>query len=156
MNNLRKHYAKRERLSATVSQTSKEYVPPTNRLNYTFLAHQGPLVLVRVEGAKIGRAEIQKLVPVYEEGTVDQDLLNEGAQNLRNHFEAQGYFDVKVSHRPVQSDAQHVTALYTVDLGKKHIGRCRYDHGQSLFRDGADRSAAERAGGESAGSRRGL
>ena len=121
LSNLRKHYAQRDRLSATVSLTSKEYVPPTNRLNYTFLAHQGPLVLVRVEGAKLSRGEIQKLVPVFEEGTVDQDLLNEGAQNLRNHFEAQGYLDVKVTHRPVQTDAQHTTALYSVDLGRKHV-----------------------------------
>ena len=47
---------------------------------------------------------MQKLVPVYEEGTVDQDLLNEGAQNLRNYFEGHGYFDVKVSHQPVHTD----------------------------------------------------
>jgi outer membrane protein insertion porin family len=121
LSNLRKHYAKRDRLSATVSLTQKEYLPPTNRLNYTFLAHQGPLVLVKVEGAKISHSQIEKLVPVYEEGTVDQDLLNEGAQNLRNYFEGQGYFDVKVSHRPVHTDVQQVTALYTVDLGKKHV-----------------------------------
>jgi outer membrane protein assembly factor BamA len=58
-----------------------------------------------VEGAHIARSQIQKLVPVYEEGTVDQDLLNEGAQNLRNYFEGQGYIDVKVSHQPVHTDA---------------------------------------------------
>ncbi|HXP11905.1 MAG TPA: POTRA domain-containing protein, partial [Acidobacteriaceae bacterium] len=121
LSSLRKHYNKRERLAATVSLTSKEYVPPTNRLNYTFLAHQGPLVQVRVEGAKISRGTLQKLVPVYEEGTIDQDLLNEGAQNLRNYYEGHGYFDVKVSHAPVHTDAQHVTALYTVDLGKRHV-----------------------------------
>ena len=121
LNNLRKHYNKRERLAATISLTSKEYVPPSNRLNYTFLAHQGPVVLVEVEGAKISRSQLQKLVPVYEEGTVDQDLLNEGAQNLRNHFEGQGYFDVKVTHQPVRTDPQHVTALYTVELGKRHV-----------------------------------
>ena len=121
LSRLRKRYAKRNRLSATVSLTSKEYVPPSNRLNYTFLAHQGPLVLVKVEGAKISRSQIEKLVPVYEEGTVDQDLLNEGAQNLRNYFEGQGYFDVKISHQPVQIDTQHVTALYTVELGKRHV-----------------------------------
>ncbi len=89
LRDLRKHYNKRERLAATVSLTSKEYVPPVNRLNYTFLAHQGPLVEVKVEGAKISQSQMQKLVPVYEEGTVDQDLLNEGAQNLRNYFEGQ-------------------------------------------------------------------
>jgi outer membrane protein insertion porin family len=121
LHNLRKHYIKRERLAASISLTSKEYVPPTNRLNYTFLAHQGPLVVVRVQGAKISRGQLQKLVPVYEEGTVDQDLLNEGAQNLKNYFEGRGYFDVKVIHEPVQTDAQHVTALYTVELGKRHV-----------------------------------
>jgi outer membrane protein insertion porin family len=121
LGNLRKHYNKRGHLAATISLTSKEYVPPTNRLNYTFLAHQGPVVLVKVEGAKIGRSQLEKLVPVYEEGTVDQDLLNEGAQNLRNYYEGHGYFDVKVSHHPVETDAQHVTALYTVELGKRHV-----------------------------------
>ena len=121
LGNLRKHYNKRGHLAATISLTSKEYVPLTNRLNYTFLAHQGPIVLVKLEGAKISRSQLQKLVPIYEEGTVDQDLLNEGAQNLRNYYEGHGYFDVKVSHHPVETDAQHVTALYTVELGKRHV-----------------------------------
>jgi outer membrane protein assembly factor BamA len=121
LRNLRKHYNKRGHLAATISLTSKEYLPPTNRLNYTFLAHQGPTVLVKVEGAKISRSQLEKLVPVYEEGTVDQDLLNEGALNLRNYYESHGYFDVKVSHKPVVTDAQHVTALYTVELGKRHV-----------------------------------
>ena len=121
LSKLRKRYNKRERLAATVSLTSKEYVPPLNLLNYTFLAHQGPVVQVQVAGAKISRSQLEKLVPVYEEGTVDQDLLNEGGQNLRNYFEGRGYFDVKVSHQPVRTDAQHVTALYTVELGKRHV-----------------------------------
>ncbi len=121
LSNLRKHYNKRERLAATVSLTSKGYVLPANRLNYTFLAHQGPMVTVKVEGAKISKSQMEKLVPVFEEGTIDQDLLNEGAQNLRNFFESQGYFEVKVSHRPIEVDAQHLTALYTVDLGKQHV-----------------------------------
>jgi outer membrane protein assembly factor BamA len=121
LRNLRKHYNKRGHLAATISLTSKEYVPTTNRLNYTFLAHQGPIVLVKVEGAKISRSQLQKLVPIYEEGTVDQDLLNEGGLNLRNYYEGHGYFDVKVSHHPVVTDAQHVTALYTVDLGNRHV-----------------------------------
>jgi outer membrane protein insertion porin family len=121
LRNLRKHYNKRERLAATISLTSSEYVPPSNRLNYTFLAHQGPIVLVKVQGAKISRSQLEKLVPVYEEGTVDQDLLNEGAQNLRNYYESHGYFDVEVTHAPVHTDPQHVTALYTVELGKRHV-----------------------------------
>ncbi len=133
LRNLRKHYNKRERLAATVSLTSKEYVPPVNRLNYTFLAHQGPLVEVKIEGAKISRGRIEKLVPIYEEGTVDQDLLNEGAQNLKNYFEGQGYFDVKVSHQPVQTDPQHLTALYSVDLGRRHVVDSVHISGNKYF-----------------------
>jgi len=121
LSRLRKHYNKRDRLEATVSLTSKEYAAPINRLNYTFLAHQGPVVAVRVEGAKIGRDQIQKLVPVFEEGAVDLDLLNEGATNLRNYFESRGYFDVKVSHQPLAVADGHETVLYSVDLGKRHV-----------------------------------
>ncbi len=121
LGNLRKRYTRRQRLAATISLTSRDYVPPSNHLNYTFLAHEGPIVLVQVEGAKIDKGHIEKLVPVYEEGTVDQDLLNEGAQNLRNYFEGKGYFDVKVTHEPVVTDAQHITALYKIDLGQRHV-----------------------------------
>jgi outer membrane protein insertion porin family len=121
LSRLRKNYSKSGHLAATASLASKEYVPPVNHVNYEFLAQEGPIVDVRVEGAKIRKGEIQKLVPVYEEGTVDQDLLNEGAQNLRNFYQAQGYFDVQVSHQPVQGGDGHVTALYTVVLGAMHV-----------------------------------
>ena len=130
LSNLRKHYNKRERLAATVSLTSKEYVPPTNRLNYTFLAHQGPLVLVKVEGAKISRGQLQKLVPVYEEGTVDQDLLNEGAQNLRNYYEGHGYFDVKVSHAPGADRCPACDRALHRRAGQAARGRLSHDYRQ--------------------------
>ncbi|HEV2272613.1 MAG TPA: POTRA domain-containing protein, partial [Acidobacteriaceae bacterium] len=118
---LRKNYVKKERLAATISVTSKQYAAAQNRLNFDFLAQEGPIVTVRVEGAKISKGQIQKLVPVYEEGTVDLDLLNEGAQNLRSYYQSQGYFDVQVAHRPVRTDPQHVTVLYTVNLGALHV-----------------------------------
>jgi outer membrane protein insertion porin family len=118
---LRKSYSKRGHLAATITLTSKNYSPDVNHLNYTFLAQEGPVVDVRVQGAKIDQDEIQKLVPVYEEGTVDQDLLNEGAQNLRNFYQAKGYFDAHVTHAPVRVDSGHVTALYTVQLGPMHV-----------------------------------
>ena len=121
LSSLRKNYAKTEHLASTVSLTSKEYVPAQNHLNYGFQSQEGPIVTVSVEGAKISRSEIQRLVPVYEEGSVDEDLLNEGAQNLRSFYQAQGYFDVQVSHKPVKEDAQHVTALYTISLGPLHV-----------------------------------
>ncbi len=76
---------------------------------------------------------------------MDQDLLNEGAQNLRNYFEGHGYFDVKVSHQPVHTDAQHVTALYTVELGKRHVVDTVTITGNKYFGTPADYPAPQRA-----------
>lgn len=118
---LRNHYEKENRLAASVSLSSRQYVEPTNRLNFNFQAQQGPIVNIKVEGARIGAGKLRQLVPVYEEGAVDQDLLNEGERNLRAYYQDRGFFDVKVSHRPVVRDAQHVTAVYTVDLGRPHV-----------------------------------
>jgi outer membrane protein insertion porin family len=118
---LRKNYSKRDRLAANISLTSKNYSPEANHLNYDFLAQEGPVVDISVQGAKISKRDIQRLVPVYEEGAVDHDLLNEGAQNLRNFFQAQGYFDAEVTHEPVRRDSGHVTVLYDVRLGAIHV-----------------------------------
>jgi outer membrane protein insertion porin family len=59
-------------------------------------------------------------VPVYEEGTVDEDLLNEGDRRIRDYFQRQSYFDVKVKHSEQQMDAQHSVIVFTVTLGEKH------------------------------------
>jgi outer membrane protein insertion porin family len=130
LSSLHKNYAKKGHLAAAVSLTSKDYVPAVNHLNMSFVADEGPTVDVRVEGAKIKKGTLTKLMPVYEEGAIDQDLLNEGAQNLRNHYQGQGYFDAQVSHGPAADEGpdqplldseKHITALYNVKLGPKHV-----------------------------------
>src|SRR4029077_6710350 len=41
---------------------------------------------------------LRKLVPIYQEGAVDEDLLQEGRRSLRDYFERAGYFDTQVSY----------------------------------------------------------
>lgn len=121
LKNLRKHYANSGRIASSVTLTSQSYSRPNNSLNFSFLAREGPKVSVQVEGAKIGKSEIQKLVPIYEEGAIDQDLLNEGAQNLRNYFQGKGYFDVRVTPEPERTEAGQVAVQFTVQLGAMHV-----------------------------------
>jgi outer membrane protein insertion porin family len=130
LSRLRKNYAKNGHLAAAVSLTSQQYVQPVNHLDLNFLAQQGPVINVRIEGAKIKESTLRKLLPIYEEGTIDQDLLNEGAQNLRSYYQSQGYFDAQVSHPPVEDegpqelardDDKHVAPVYQVKLGAKHV-----------------------------------
>ena len=117
---LRKRYDKKQRWAGSVTLQSKEYLPAANQLDYVFLAREGPVVKVQVDGAKYSRDSIERLVPIYEEGTVDLDLVNEGAHNLRSDLQGKGYFDATVSHEPVRNNKNEITVLYKVDPGAEH------------------------------------
>ena len=114
-----KHYQKEKRLEADVKLESQSYAADSHHSNFTFSANRGPVVQVRVEGAKLGGERLKRLVPVFEEGTVDEDLLNEGDRRLRDYFQRLGYFGVKVDHKQHNTAGETVTILYSVDLGPR-------------------------------------
>src|SRR5205085_5719279 len=91
---LRKHFQKGGRLEAQVTIAGRKYDPKLKSLDYIFRIEQGPKVEVAIEGAHVRRGLVKKYVPIYEEGAVDDDLLNEGRRNLRDYFQTKGYFDV--------------------------------------------------------------
>jgi outer membrane protein insertion porin family len=117
---LRKYYQKQDRLEATVSLQKSTYDQATKTLNYDFQVEQGPVVQVKVEGAKFTKSRLHLLVPVFEEGTVDNDLLNEGTFNMKDFLQQEGYFDAKVAVEQVKPGTGGDTVLYTVDKGAKH------------------------------------
>jgi len=78
LDRLRKLYQKKNRLEATVSLQKQTYDDARDKVDYEFHASQGPEVKVAVEGAKISTGRLHLLVPIFEEGTIDNDLLNEG------------------------------------------------------------------------------
>ncbi len=114
-----KHYQKQNHLEAEIKLTSQDYVPATDVANFQFSAHSGPVVSVRLEGANIDPDRLKRAVPIYEEGTVDEDLLNEGNRRLRDYFQRQGYFDVKVAHQRLTPNTDEVDIVFTVELGQR-------------------------------------
>ena len=115
-----KHYQKQDRLEADVKLQSQTYAPDQKKVNFSFSANQGPVVNVGIEGAKLSSPRLKRLVPVFEEGTVDEDLLNEGNRRLRDYFQRLGYFDVKVDHLVRSPEgAGTVNITYTVALGSR-------------------------------------
>lgn len=112
-----KHYQKQRRLEADVKLESQEYA--AHKVNYKFTAARGPLVNVRVDGAKLSEEHIKRLVPIYEEGTVDEDLLNEGGRRIRDYFQSQGYFDVAVTHSQQAPSPSEVLIVYDVQLSSR-------------------------------------
>ena len=93
-----KHYQGEERLEAEIKLESEQYAADSKKTGFRFTASQGPQVKVLVEGAKMGAERVKHVIPIFEEGTVDDDLLNEGNRRLRNYYQRLGYFDVKVDH----------------------------------------------------------
>ncbi len=113
-------FKKENRLEATISLQKQTYLPPTRELNFQFQAEQGPVVNVVINGIKVSKARKKLLVPVYEEGAVDNDLLNEGAFNIRDFEQQQGYFDVQDSVKLLGAGTNNVTVQYDVIPGERH------------------------------------
>ncbi len=120
LDKLRAHYQKQQLLESKVKLDNKQYEQPTNHLNYTFNVTQGNKVVVVVNGVKMSKGSIRNLVPVYEEGTVEEDLLNEGNRRIRDFYQRKGYADIRVSHTSVQPPNAQTLITYTVQLGKVH------------------------------------
>ena len=114
-----RHYQKQDRFEADVKLESETYLPGQHRENFRFSANEGPIVRVLAEGAKVDPERLRRVVPVFQEGAVDDDLLNEGNRRLRNYFQRLGYFDVKVDHDSPAAAAEQVTILYRVALGPR-------------------------------------
>lgn len=120
LSGLLKHYRKDQRLEAEVKLESQKYLPANKTIDYQFAANRGPIVHVIVDGVKLSQARIRKLVPVYEEGAVDEDLLNEGNRRLQNYYQRLGYFDVKVTHEQTPFSSDHLEIVFRVQLGTSH------------------------------------
>ena len=110
-------YQKQDRLEAEVKLEAAVYVPAARAVSYRFSANRGPVVKVEVKGASIDNDRIKHLIPIFEEGSVDEDLLNEGNRRLRDFYQRQGYFDAKVDHERQSPGSDQVTIEYKVDLG---------------------------------------
>jgi outer membrane protein assembly complex protein YaeT len=118
---LRKRYQKQDRLEAQVTMTQRVYHPETNLVDYTFEINRGPVVDVKVEGAKLRRGLVKKFVPIFEESAVDEDLLNEGARNIRDYFQSKGYFDVEVTYDQKQEPGKEkVDVVFHIDRNQRH------------------------------------
>ncbi len=129
-----KVYQREQRLEAEIKLESQDYDPKTKTVNYRFSASRGPIVKLRVEGAGISQDRLKRLVPIFEEGSVDEDLLNEGNRRLRNYYQRLGYFDVKVEHERQTATAEQVTIIFKVRLGqRRHVERVSVA-GQPLLR----------------------
>jgi outer membrane protein insertion porin family len=125
---IRKFLVKKSHLSARAVVRRGPYDPKTNTLALQLEVTEGPRVRLTVTGAKLSSGELKKLVPVYQEGTVDTDLLEEGKRNILERLERSGYFDTEVDYATSTHEVQlggtrkgtEELITYHVERGEKH------------------------------------
>lgn len=126
---IRKFLVKKGHLSARAVVRRRDYDEVQNRIPLELEVTEGPRVKVEVTGTKISGGDLKKLVPVFQEGAIDTDLLEEGKRNLRERLERNGYFDAQVNYttdtREVKGkggvpQGSEEVVTYTVVRGERH------------------------------------
>ncbi len=118
---IRARYQKQNRLLVQVELASRTYHSEHNAVDYSFKVDRGPVVQISADGFKLSQRVLRRLVPIYEEGALDDDLLNEGRRNIQNHLQTLGYFEAAVSvsqHRA--GDGKNLQVVYAVNPGDRH------------------------------------
>ncbi len=117
--------SKQRRFASSIQENPPQYDAATNRVALSFKVVVGPVVDIRTVGAKLtvipflaGR-QMKKLIPIYSEGTVDRDLVEEGQRNLVDYFQKKGFNNVKVT-TDFQRKPDQILIVYKIDRGKKH------------------------------------
>jgi outer membrane protein insertion porin family len=126
---IRKYLIKKGHLSGRAAVRRGDYNAAKNTIPLELDVTEGPRVQITVAGASFSQGELKKLIPVYQEGAVDADLLEEGKRNIRERLERQGYFDADVNYttetheaKPTRGVARATEEIitYKVERGNRH------------------------------------
>jgi outer membrane protein insertion porin family len=118
-NYLQRSLEKEGYLGASVKLSGAEYQAETNRADIHFHVDPGEITHVQIDGAHLWPWTRKALLPVYQGVGVNDETVLEGQQAIVNHFQAKGYFDVKVeSNRVNGSNGEQIT--YRITKNKKH------------------------------------
>jgi outer membrane protein insertion porin family len=117
---VRQSFQREDRLQVRVTLERLEYHDKTNTVTPTLMIDNGPVIEVHITGASVSRGRLRQLIPIYEERTVDRSLLVEGARNLVDYFQSQGYFDAAADFTE-ESEAAGVQVIdYTIARNARH------------------------------------
>jgi len=120
LDRIRRSYQKKDFLMAKVALDQMNYQEDTNRVVPMLDVNGGARVLVDVSGAKISNGKVKQLVPIYQEQSVDKDLLMEGKRNIAEFMESKGYFDSDVNFDITTNDKNEQVIEYVIDRGDRH------------------------------------
>ncbi len=111
-------YLKHGYLQATTNIQKRVYHSKTNTETLLVECEAGPVIEVRVRGADIPRSKLRNILPLYQDGVIDQPSLERGNEALANYYQQKGYLHAEVTVGPVEHvKPSHLRITYKVQLG---------------------------------------
>jgi outer membrane protein insertion porin family len=116
---IRRKLEKRDHWQSSVELLGMDWTREAGIVAPSLDIRDGPRVAFATEGHRLSAGRLRSLVPVFEERSVDRELLAEGARNIETHLHAQGYFDARASYRR-EPAAGLETIVYEIDRGPRY------------------------------------
>ncbi|HXZ19273.1 MAG TPA: POTRA domain-containing protein, partial [Candidatus Acidoferrales bacterium] len=127
--------------AARVTAHAGDHDAASNTVPLTLDITAGSPVHLEVTGVKLSSGRVRQLVPIFQEASVDEDLLAEGRRNIRDYFERRGYIDCDVQYTSSENPANGMRQItYAVTLGPRRRLAAIEFTGNSYFDDDLVRS----------------
>src|SRR5262249_8827161 len=106
----------------TKVDVNKEYDSSTHTVDLNVTIQPGVFTLVEVIPKDlISQDKLKELVPIYEEGTVDDDLIEEGRTQILSYMQQRGYYEATVSKERIDAPLDNAVQInYQIDRGRQH------------------------------------
>ncbi len=118
MDSLKNYFLKRGYLAA-VAQATDAFVPENNGVVLKVQVSNFGRVRVTVDGFKIDKEQLRRLLPILSGGGLTEDVLDEGVQNIRDFLEERGYPEAEVAIEDAEDKSGVRVVRYTVNAGRK-------------------------------------
>jgi outer membrane protein insertion porin family len=132
---IRRHYQGRDYMMARVRLLDMNFMPDENQVHPIVEVQPGSRVEIDVEGAKLSGGKQRQLIPIFEEQSVDRDLLVEGSRNIEEYFQTRGYFNADVSFAEEQTEDDRQRITYQIDPGIRKRLKQVVIEGNQFFSD---------------------
>jgi outer membrane protein assembly complex protein YaeT len=117
---IRDSYLSRDYLLSNVQLVELKHDAAALRLSPVVAITAGKRVSVRVTGAEIPRGKLRRLIPTFEEQSIDRELLNEGLRNLTEYLQSEGYFEARVEVRSPRMENGVEIVGFVIQRGARH------------------------------------
>jgi outer membrane protein insertion porin family len=102
-------------------EVQRNYDSATKMVHLDVRIEPGTFTLVEARGYDISRNRLRELVPTFEEGTVDSDLVEEGRVAIERYLEQEGYFEAVVRSEIIEAPLDNAAQIvYAIEPGDRH------------------------------------